>query len=162
MANRFEVTGVPDADVVPFDPDGSNLISTEAGPAIREISNTVGVSASPGFTWGDSGNTKNSYLQNDTVPSNLAGRIVPVTGSIRAITVTSGNANVAQIEVRRRDPGPIFTTLTTVTMPNDRVGIFILPDPYPAVTVGDELSIFVNNTAAISNPVVGLIILGEV
>lgn len=162
MANRFEITGIPDADVVPFDPTGSNLVSTEAGPAIREISNTVGVSASPGFTWGDSGNVKNSYLQNDTVPSNLAGRIVPVTGSIRAITVTSRLPNSAQIEIHRRDPGPVYTVLTTVTMPANRVGIFILADPYPAVTVGDELSVFVNDTAAISNPVVGLIILGEV
>jgi hypothetical protein len=159
---RFNLNTPHDADSNPFDPTGSVLTSTEVGPAIRELAATVGVSASPGFTWGDSGNTKNSYLQNDTVPSNLAGRIVPVTGFIRAISVTSANATDAEVQVQRRDPGPTFVPLTTVQMPTDRKAIFILGEPYPAVTVGDELAIFITNFAAISNPVVGLIILGSV
>ena len=161
MTDRFHIDAAKDADVLPFDPLPTSLVSTEVGPAIRELATTAAVSASPGFTWGDSGNVRNSYLQNDTVPSDDAGRIATVTGAVRAIAVTSRTPSDASIEIHVR-VGAVFTSIVTVTMSNARKEIFILAEPYPAVTAGDELCLFVNNDDAVSNPVVGIIILGSV
>lgn len=70
-----KVSDLLDAEQEDFDPQSSGLVSTETGPAIRELADNASVSASPGFSWGKQGNvTPNSWLLNEGVASNVAGR----------------------------------------------------------------------------------------
>lgn len=155
---NYSLDAAKDADILPFDPTGTDLVSQEVGPAIRELFNTAAVSASPGFTWGGSGNIKNAYLDNDSVPSNTSGRISPVTGEITTVFMTAENTSSAEVEIRRR-VGAVFTTLVTVSYGGTRKVVSALGSP-PAVSSGDELSVFINNTASAKNAVVGIIIKG--
>jgi hypothetical protein len=119
------------------------------------------INASPGFTWGDSGNVKNSYLLNDTVPSNLAGRCSPVTGEIVAIFMTAQTANSGTVSIRRRD-GLIFTDLVVVSYSGLRKITIILPQGNrPQIAFNDELTCYVNNIP-VRSPVIGLIIRGTI
>lgn len=79
---------------VPFDPQGTTLTETQIGPALRELANTVGVSASPGFSFGKSGNLSSGTFLDVTgsVPSNRAG-----------ITVALNNPEITQIFVANQD-----------------------------------------------------------
>lgn len=122
---------------------------------VRQIAT---ISASPGFTWGDSGVIKNSYLLNDTVPSNLAGRLSPVNGSLTTIFVTCENPTNAVVEIRRR-VGAVFTTIVSQPMGGVRKLTVSLPFP-PTVAKNDELSCFITNGPSLKSPVVGVIIRG--
>jgi len=122
------------------------------------ISQKVTVSASPGFTWGRSGNiATGAYLLNDSVPSNLAGRQVPVsTGVITTIFVDSELIRTFDISIfKHTDP---FTILATVSIINAKGGIFTLALP-PTVTSDDVLGAQVT-AGSPRNPVVGIIIRG--
>lgn len=122
---------------------------------VRQIST---VSASPGFTWGDSGNIKNAYLLNDTVPSNTAGRLSPVNGTINTIFITCELPSTAVIEIRRR-VGAVYTPIVTQSLGGTRKLTVNLISP-PTVAKNDELTCFVSNFANVKNPVVGIIIRG--
>jgi hypothetical protein len=75
MARRDEFIQV--AKTVPFDNATNGFIATDTQAAIEELQNTINTSASPGFSFGRSGVcTPNTYLQNETVPSNISGRWV--------------------------------------------------------------------------------------
>jgi len=150
----------PEAESIPFDPLTSGLTSTEVGPAIREAADSVAVSASPGFTWGKSGNITNSYLLNDTVPSNLAGRIVPITaGYIAEIFVSAEVAATCTITIyKRTDPGPVFTPLDSISLIAVRT---MVAASTASVARGDEIAVKVT-AGSVKNPVVGLVIKGEV
>lgn len=148
------------AEEVPFDNSTNGFTSTDTQAAIEELSNNVAVSASPGFTWGKSGNVSNTYLLNDTVPCNTAGRLVPVSsGQITTLFVAAENNSSATIEVRRRDPGPVFTVVASTVLSAQRTKTDTLASP-PSVNLNDELCIYING--AIKNPVIGLIIKGSI
>lgn len=118
------------------------------------------VSASPGFTWGRSGNaTDGSYMLNDSVPSNITGRRVPVsTGIISTVFIDS--KDIATFDVRIfKHPSP-FTTLAIVSVVADSGGTFKLLTP-PSVVENDILGIQIINGSC-KNPVVGLIIKGVI
>jgi len=164
MSKRDEFT--QPAEAVPFDPDNCLLITEEdVQNAMEELCAQVEeltITSSPGFTWGDSGSIKNSYILNDTVASNIAGRIVPVTGFIT--TIFFANAAIDKtfdIEIRRRnEPAGTFTTIATLSVVNQRKKVdttFNVP-----VTFGDELACYIAGAGvnAAQNPVVGLIIKG--
>ena len=149
----------------PFDPSNCVVITKEnTQEAIEELCGKVEdalLTSSPGFTWGDSGSIKNSYLLNDTVPSNKAGRISPVTGFITTVFLSnSADDKTFDVEIRRREPAGTFTTIATMTVVNARVKI---DDTFNVVvSFGDELACYIsgagNNSA--QSPVVGLIIKG--
>jgi len=129
---------------------------------IEEISDQkVAVSASPGFTWGRSGNISNgTYLLNDTVPSNITGRRVPISSGIIA-TVFVDTEEISTFEiVIFKHPSP-FTTLAVVPVVSSKGGTFILNDPLPQVFSGDVLGIQIINGSC-KNPVIGLIIRGTI
>lgn len=155
----YSITSIPDADVIPFDPESSGIAANEVGPALRELANAPAVSASPGFTWGDSGSIKQSYLLNDTVPSNQSGRVSPVSGVITTVFITAQNSSNGQVEIRKRS-GSSFTTIATVGLNGGRTITETLSSP-PAVLKNEELAVFVNATAFIDNPVVGIVIRGS-
>lgn len=122
------------------------------------ISQKVTVSASPGFTWGRSGTATNgTYLLNDGVPSNVAGRQVPVTtGVITTVFVDSELPRTFNISIfKHTDP---FTILVTVSIIAAKGGTFNIPLP-PTVTSADILGARVT-AGSPRNPVVGIIIRG--
>jgi hypothetical protein len=122
------------------------------------IGQKVGVSASPGFTWGRSGNAPTgAYLSNDSVPSNVAGRKVPVsTGVITTIFIDSEELSTFDISVFKH-PSP-FTILATVSVVAAKGGTFPIALP-PTVTNADILGTQVTSGSC-KNPVVGIIIRG--
>ena len=149
----------PEADDICYDNAVSGLSAEDVQAAIDEISTTAAVSASPGFTWGTSGNVPaGTYLLNDSVPSNTAGRLVPVNGQIEVIFVACEIDTTATIEIQRR-VGAVFTTLTSSTLATVRKKTDILVVK-PAVSKNDELAVKITG-ASIKNPVVGIIIKGS-
>lgn len=131
-------------------------VTADGYKAIIELE--VPANVSPGFTWGDSGANKNTYLLNDTVPSNQAGRVVPGDGIITEITVAvqnipNGNPTV---EIRSRS-GAVFTTIVTVPVSTtQRITVYNPPSPI-SVAKETELTCFVGNVS-LFNPVVSVAI----
>jgi len=127
---------------------------------IEEITNQVSaVSASPGFSWGDTGSLNSgTFLLNDNVASNRTGRIVPLQfGEITQVFVANENANTFTIQILRRTGPNTFVPLTSVSLTAQRskteskAGI--------NVGLGDELACRVS-AGNCKNPVVGVIIRG--
>ena len=143
----------------PFDNSTNDFISEDVQAAIEELANTVDTSASPGFTWGGSGNvTANSWLLNDTVPSNKAGRAIFLSNAtLEYVFVRCENATTFNIEVYEHD-GATFTLITTVTVTAARIGDF--PIASIPITTGKELAMKLTNGSA-KNPVVGCVLRGS-
>jgi hypothetical protein len=119
--------------------------------------------ATPGFTWGASGAIKNAYLLNDTVPSNLSGRISTVTGVITAVFITTQNDNDKYtLEIRRRDNGTFTTLYSLPTDDTDGERTYIVTGLNVPVTVGDELAAYIKKfgNKGATNPVCGIILEG--
>lgn len=105
---------IPDAIDVDFDPTGTDLVSTNTEDAIKELVTAVGVSASPGFSFGRSGNTtNNTWLQTvGGVPSNKAGITVALQNpEITEIYVANEDINTFDISVYEHDGDEINLTL---------------------------------------------------
>lgn len=119
---------------------------------------TLSVSASPGFTWGKSGNTpNNTWLLNDTVPSNKAGRRNFLTnGSITRVFVSSQDTDTFDISIYEHTGG-VPTFLGAVSIVAARGGDFVTNI---AITTGSELAVRITGGNA-KNPQVGLIIAGD-
>ena len=115
----------------------------------------LGVSASPGFTWGRKGNsvTTGQYLLNDMVPSNSTGRLIffqqPV---VRKILVTNGEPSSFTVTLEEHD-GTTFTALASVTLVAERSKSV---DFNVTATSGKELAVKVSAGSA-KDPVVGVI-----
>lgn len=120
--------------------------------------------ASPGFTWGASGSIKNAYLLNDTVPSNLAGRICTVTGFLKVIFITTERDNDKYtLEIRRRNTNGTFTTIASVVADDtDGERTYITTGLSVPVTIGDELVAYIKKfgNKGATNPVCGIILEG--
>lgn len=149
---------MPEAEGIPFDPTGSSLTSEQVGPALRELDERIDQSASPGFTWGKSGSVSSAWLLNDSVPSNLAGRIVPVDGEIVEVFVANEDANTFTVSVYERS-GASFVLILSISLTSQRTKIQSYTTSN-AVDKGDELAVKVTSGSA-KNPVVGLVIKGE-
>lgn len=141
-----------------FDNSGTTLTSTDTESAIKEVLQKSQTSASPGLTWGRSGNTSSgTYLLNDTVPSNVSGRLVPVSsGAIVTAFVSCETADTFTIEIQRR-VGNTFTTIGTISVVNSRK--FTIDSLNIPVALNDELAVRIG-TGSPKNPVVGLIARG--
>lgn len=153
MSKLFSITQV--AESIPFDNSSNGFIADEVQSAIEEI----GASASPGFSWGRSGNSNvGTYLQVDSVPSNLAGRIVPLSsGIISDIFMTCEKITTCSVEIQVR-VGATFTTIHTETLTASRKKTSSLTGV--TVSLGDELCCRISSGSA-KNIVVGVIIKGN-
>lgn len=138
----------------PFDNTTNGFASDNVQGAIEEI----GASASPGFSFGRSGNSNaGTYLNVDSVPSNQAGRIVPLTsGFITDVFLTCQTNATCSLQIQRR-VGNTFTTIYTISLSNERKKTESVSGV--AVSLGDELCVRVSS-GSISNVVFGLIIRG--
>lgn len=117
----------PVAKSVPFDNSSNGFISTDTQAAIEEIANDVAVSASPGFSYGRSGNvTAGAYLQCETVPSNVSGRWVYLNSAyVTKVYITNENTTTYKIEALYHDGNETnLTSLGTVTVTSAKGGAF--------------------------------------
>lgn len=147
------------AKTTPYDNNVSGLLSTDVNSAIDELTNTLAISASPGFTWGRSGNcTANTWLLNDSVPSNTSGRRNFLTSaSIKKIFVSVELAATFNIGVYEHTGAGTEVLLHTANVVASRSADFTVNIP---ITTGKELAIRVL-TSPCRNPQIGLIIKGS-
>ena len=98
---------------VPYDNTASGLAAEDVQAAIDELANGGGNSASPGFTFGRSGNVNtNTWLLNETVPSNLTGRRVPLnSATIVELFVSSQQLDTYTLGLYSHDGDSINLTL---------------------------------------------------
>ena len=150
-----------DAEEENFDPTGTDLVSTKTGPAIRELAQNVGQSASPGFSWGRSGNlSTNTWLQNEGVSSQRAGRAVLFTNpEITRIFVSTEDVDTYTVTIYEHEGDSVnLTVLTTVSAVASRTadsGSISV-----AVTSGRQLAARITAGSA-KNMVVGVTLAGE-
>lgn len=148
------------ARAVPFDNSSNGFSSTDTQSAIEEI----GSSASPGFSFGRSGNaTAGTYLQNETVPSNVSGRWVFINNPVvKKVFVTNENITTFKIEVLYHDGNESgLTSLGTVTVTSAKGGYF---DVNWSVPINKQLAIRIatDSPNSAKNVVCGLQLSGSV
>jgi hypothetical protein len=140
-----------------YDNTTSGIAANEVQTAIDLLAGGAGSGASPGFTYGRSGNVgSNTYLLNDTVPSNVSGRTVPVTGFVSEVFVAQELADTFSFKIQKRS-GASFVDLATITVTSVRTTTASLSNV--AVVKGDELSIVVSSGSC-KNPVIGFVVKG--
>jgi len=151
------------AESTPYDDSvvSPALGSDDVQGAIDALKTKVAVSASPGFTWGRSGNVgSGSWLQNDSVPSNTAGRLIGlISAKMERIFIANENVNTFDLEVYEHD-GVTFTLLTTAVHTASRTSYVDLIPPV-AVTTGKMLAVKVSSGNG-KNIVVGIVLSGTV
>jgi len=155
----------PVAGSVPYDDTIQTPASgTEDVQAMLDyLKHSVAVSASPGFTWGRSGNVgPSSWLLNDSVPSNVSGRtIFLISAQILKVYVANqdAQANITFGIYEHSGDGTGMTLLGTVTTAASRSNTFSVAWN---VTLNKQLAIKVASTSSASakNPVVGVLLKG--
>jgi len=122
------------------------------------IQDQIDASASPGFTWGDSGNlTSGAWLLNDTVPSNKAGRrIFLQNATLEAIFAANENTATYDLSIYEHD-GTTYTLITTVSIVAARGGEFSVASL--PLTTGKELAVQVTSGSC-KNITVGCVLKG--
>lgn len=85
------------------------------------IPESSGSGASPGFSFGRSGNVSSgAYLLNEGVPSNITGRPINLSsGRITQVTISNENVNTFTIELEEHN-GVTFTSLGTFSVTSAR------------------------------------------
>jgi hypothetical protein len=128
------------------------------------LKNRVATSASPGFTWGRSGNVnQNTWLLNDSVPSNLSGRICFLqSASIRNVFIANEDATAGIIiEVYTHDGDENnLTLLGSVTTIAARSHTFSVNYP---VAQNKQIALKISNTSVnAKNLVAGCLLFGDI
>lgn len=157
--------GQLDAIRVEFDADaerGNGFVSENVQEAIEELALTGGSSASPGYTFGKSGNVSSgTYLQQESVPSNITGRTVGVSnGLVVEVDVGSQDADTYDLSIYSHDGDSInLTLLVTVSVVAARTGTFLLGPPVP-IAKGKQLAARISSGSC-KNPGVVVIVKGS-
>lgn len=153
---EIKLTSLPIAEDVDYDNTTSGLTAQDVQAALDELNAKVSSRASPGYSFGRSGNVPaNSWLYRPgSVPSNKTG--VPVSlDNPKIIEIAVGNENVSTftVEIYEHEGDEVnLTLLTSVNVVASRTGIFGVD---VAVTKGRQLA--VKTTAGSSkNPGVDL------
>ena len=145
-----------------FNPSGTDLIATDVESAIKELAATVGVSASPGFSFGRSGNNSNGtwLLVTGSVPSNRAGITVALSNPvITQVFIANENINTFDITIFEHEGDEInLTSLGTVSVVASRSATFDVNFP---LTSGRQLAVQITSGSA-RNVNVGLQLQGSV
>ena len=160
MSGEKRDSYTPVAEQVYFNPDSCDSIDSEnVQGAIEELCNEVATSASPGFTWGRSGNTPgNTWLLNESVPSDKTGRVIFLTSAkLEAIFVSNEIVSTFDIEIYEHD-GTTYTLITTISVVSLRSAIFNTGSL--SLTSGKELAMKLVNGSA-KNIVIGAILSGS-
>ena len=159
MAGRDEFKQV--AEETYFDPDNCDKIDSEdTQGAIEDLCEALQDSASPGFTWGRSGNSStNTWLLNDTVPSNRAGRTVMLAGvKIANVFVATENLNTYTVSIYEHEGDGInLTFLTSISVVSARSAQITVDVP---ITQNRQLAARIT-AGSCKNIVAGLVIKGD-
>ena len=152
----------PVAKSIPFDNSTNGFIADDTQAAIEEVQVASSNSSSPGFTWGRSGNlSTGTWLLNDGVPSNKAGRTIVLNNAkIAKIFTASEDLNTYDVGIYSHDGDDINTTLiATLVVTASRTGnsgtISV------SVPSGKQLGAKID-TGSAKNLVVGIIMQGSV
>ena len=162
MSRRDEYD--PVAFSIPFDPDNSpecGLTKENVQEIIEELCLKTQTSASPGFSFGRSGNlASNTWLQNETVASNRSGRWVYINNAvITHIYVANEDIDTFDVSVYYHEGDEVnLTFVGSVTLTAARGGDFVTSF---AVPTGKQLAVRITNGSA-KNAVVGLELNGSV
>lgn len=161
-ARRDEFT--PVAETIPFDNSTNNFISEDVQAAIEEVNEKVITSASPGFSYGRTGVcSSGTYMQCETVPSNVSGRWVYLNNAIVTnVYVTNElNTTYSMTASYHDGNGSNEITLGTVTVTAAKGAAISVNWPVP---INKQIAIRVAATTANSpkNVVVGLQLTGSV
>lgn len=131
------------AENIPFDNTTNGFTSDDVQGAIEEI----GASASPGFSFGRSGNlSQNTWLRRPgNVNSNRAGVTIGISNPvIVAVSCSNRNIETYDIEIYEHEGNEInLTLLTTVTVTAARGGTFTVN---AAATQGRQLAVRLGST----------------
>lgn len=160
MSKRDEFQQV--AETVPFDNDTNGFVSEDVQGAIEELSNTVNVSASPGFGFGRSGNVSaNTWLlRTGNVPSNKTGVTMGInTPLVIRIDVGSEDIDTFDVEIYEHEGDEVnLTLLGSVSVVTTRTASFAVSW---AATTGRQLAVKIVNGSA-KNPGVDLNLSGTI
>lgn len=115
---------------------------------------------SPTLSWGRSGTVRSgSWLQNETVPSNLTGRYTSLYNcTLTSISVSNENANTFDIQLYEYD-GSTYYLLATISLSSQRSKTQIYSGV--SITRGRELAIKVSSGSC-KNPVVQVLLYGNI
>lgn len=124
-----------------------------------QIPESSGTGASPGFSYGRSGNVSSgAYLNNESVPSNITGRPVDLdNGRIVQVSISNELSNTFTIEIEEHD-GTTFTSLGTFSLTSERSKKF--SDLNIPLTGGKEVSVKVSSGSA-KNIIVTVYVKGD-
>lgn len=153
MSRRDDIEQV--ATGVPFDNSSNGFTSTDVQGAIEELTNAVLTSASPGFSFGRSGNLPaGTWLSCETVPSNASGRYVYINSAyIKRVFVSNELTNTFDISVYYHYGNEAgLTLLGTVSIVSALGGAFSVNW---AVPTGSQIAIQIS-TGSAKNAVAGL------
>lgn len=119
------ISDLLDADQEDFDPTGTDLTETKTGPAIRELYNSGGNSASAGVIFGKPANSSaTAWLQNEGTPSNKTGVPLDINNpELVQISTGSENLDTYTITIYEHEGDSInLTTLDTISVVASRNG----------------------------------------
>lgn len=151
----------PVAGSIPFDNSTNGFTSTDAQAAIEEVNNKISTSASPGFSFGRSGTVSDgTYLQCETVPSNISGRWIYInSASVKYVYVSNEDTTTWVVEALYHDGnGAGLTSLGTVTVTAAKGGAY--PVDW-AVPTGKQIAVRINSGSP-KNVVCGLELRGSI
>lgn len=140
-------------------PDNVNTVQL----FLEYLLNRSVTSASPGFTWGRSGNCPpGTYLLNDTVPSNISGRPIFLYNALLLyVYVTNKLSTTYTLDIEMHNK-VTYTNCASVTVTSNYAGLFRI-DPGFSLTRGWELAAKVSENSANSpqNIDAGILMTGE-
>ena len=160
MSKRDDFVQV--AQQTPFDNDTNGFVAEDVQGAIEEVNDKVNASASPGFSFGRSGNVPSDtwLYRPGGVPSNTTGIPMAITGpSVVLVAVGNENVSTFNIQVYEHEGDEVNLTLIgTVSVVSARTGVFSVNFP---ATSGRQLAIKLSSGSA-KNPGVDLQLQGTV
>lgn len=115
------------ADQISYDNSTSGIPPVNVQDAIDYLAQQSATSASPGFSFGRAGVVNaGTYLQCETVPSNVAGRWVYInSATIDRVYIANENTSAFIVEVLYHDGNAVnLTSLGTVTVTGTNGGVF--------------------------------------
>ena len=127
------------------------------------VQQVFGSSASPGFTWGRSGATPaDTWLLNDSVPSNKSGRTVFLTSAlIKKVFIANEDAVILSVDVYYHEGNEVgLTLLGTVTTAAARTNEFNVAFSVPQ---GKQIALKISAASAnaAKNIVAGILMSGN-
>lgn len=161
VSGTKKVSDLLDAEQEDFDAGATDLVSTKTGPAIRELRNKITNSASPGYSFGRSGNiSTNTWLfRPGSVPSNKTGITIGFANpEIKKVNAASEDADTYNIGIYEHDGDEInLTLLTTLSVTASRSETF---DISVSATQGKQLAVRITS-GSVKNPGIDLELSGD-